>query len=480
MTGEWWQPVVGTTLAERRQRREEWRLERRRLAAAGLLPSKSEWEIFGDTGLTWQEQRAAWLALQWEVEAAADRACRLAGRTPWRRPPIRAKDFEPAKRAWEQERRAGARPCLPRKQLPAGRRVAQEQLQELESVSVESRWILLREAWKHGEGRQRCCRALRLPQQQLVLSVRGEEVTPRAGLAVCGRWSCPACSALQGSELAESIAAAHRLWFQEREGASCFLITLTVAHNGEPASAVARLVSDWRALSKSRVWREVRRRYGLSHVLRGLDWSVTRSGLHPHLHVLCFGEISFADTGAFHLNPADWRAVELANFRDAVEEAWPTVGPRAVDVREWIEGAEYAVAGWSAGAEVAAAHLKRRHPLRLLALGSKWAADLWRDWAEAQRGQRVLTGHSRLFADLGADAIAAERERARKERAKHAQPREEPQEVRIDGPAADYLCGVAWRYGWATPAVYQAWRWLRSVDRSWRWLQSDRSEEDSS
>jgi hypothetical protein len=163
------------------------------------------------------------------------------------------------------------------------------------------------------------------------------------------------------------------------------LLTLTVAHNRcDPLCAVFDTVAEaWRRLNQgSGRWLAKGRA-----CIRAMDlsWSPV-AGWHAHLHVLTFGDIG---------EPAEL----LARWKACVGAAG---GPEAVPSDEHglrvSKGRPDYLArlGLELGSIGAAKRAARGHfaPWQLaheVAKGKAWAAELWREYAEATYGRRQLT-----------------------------------------------------------------------------------------
>jgi hypothetical protein len=121
-----------------------------------------------------------------------------------------------------------------------------------------------------------------------------------SGLQVCGvAAACPCCGVRIAEEWAHRAELAIAAW--QAAGGAVALLTFTFAHRAGQALGpnLDALLAASRALVRGGSYRRLKARYGLQHMIKGLEltWSAA-NGWHPHLHVLGFFAAGF-DAAAF-------------------------------------------------------------------------------------------------------------------------------------------------------------------------------------
>ena len=143
-----------------------------------------------------------------------------------------------------------------------------------------------------------------------------------SGVHTCGsRGMCPVCSArLAGKQVADLERSASRLLTGNQ---SAVMLTLTLPHQvGDDLGwLLDALQSAWNA-TLSGQGRKVLRGYGLVHYFRGLDYTHSQNGHHPHYHAVLFFDRVLTDDDVWWIEcdlRGRWeRAIKRATGRDCV------------------------------------------------------------------------------------------------------------------------------------------------------------------
>ena len=275
-------------------------------------------------------------------------------------------------------------------------------------------------------------------------------VTGFAGLLVCGNvWLCVVCSAKVAAHRAAKIERA--LKAAVAGGGWAVLITLTVRHRlTMPLLTLLRdgVQAGWRAIGKDRGVRQARDELGVIGMVRSIEITHgTEHGWHPHAHVIVV-TAGRPDPAALDALGAKmfraWAAAIVANGLPAplMESGGLDVSHLGAHVREgslasltaWAAYAAKGLAGEALFGAVKDANGRNRSVRELMrdaAIGTRWAssdgqvahtidgtaARLLREYEEASRAVKQLTGLRELERALGLDEDTAEDEEVAAEEA---------------------------------------------------------------
>lgn len=242
------------------------------------------------------------------------------------------------------------------------------------------------------------------------------------GVQTCGSvWACPVCSAAirqaRAVEL-ERVALAHL----EAGGGLAFL-TLTLPHSRTDRldALYAALQGAWKRTQQKTGWRSRKVALGL-HAVRAVETThAERNGWHPHLHLLLFADAPLSPDQLRDLAgyvAAGWGDAVVAEGRPRPSDEHGTrlqlVGAGGgAALAAYLTKVQDGYGGsWSVGAEMTRGDLKSgrrrgvRTPFDLLepaAAGNARDLALWREYEEATRGRRCLTGLGPLARRYGVD-----------------------------------------------------------------------------
>jgi len=226
------------------------------------------------------------------------------------------------------------------------------------------------------------------------------------GVQLCGHvWSCPVCAtrirAQRRDEVVQSLLAQRGTWR---------MLTLTVRHNvahdAKPlVDGVYNAIKAWRKNGTvARWWRE---NVKASVRVVEITWG-TRTGWHPHVHLMVCGPSEITKTEAKKLSDA-WRSAVVAELGDE-HEPWQQPAGEAYDPTldvgcKWGEkpldtSDEHDVANRAAryvakcGVEIVQEKKTGRELGRMtvweLAANATMRPDLWLEYCAATKGHRML------------------------------------------------------------------------------------------
>lgn len=222
--------------------------------------------------------------------------------------------------------------------------------------------------------------------------------------------ACPVCSPTLRAEAAAEL---RRVVLAARaQGHDVYMLTLTVRHTAEDDLALLKsLVTDaWGYLTYGAKWRRLRSHLRLIGSVRSLETTYGRCGWHPHLHVLLVTRANGA--GASKEDLAAQRVVQLeAAWLRAVEHALveqeispeerpqylPAPG-RAATLVEVAGTGDYAMKGSDIPLSADSDGDSRSvwQIMRGAATGDANDQRLWKEYAEAIKGQHLLPGLAAL------------------------------------------------------------------------------------
>lgn len=320
----------------------------------------------------------------------------------------------------------------------------------------------------------KCCRTRIVAPGASVLVRRSDTgVTWLSGVVRCGHMTCPACGVARARRAAAELGAVigHHLAAGGMY-ADAWMLTLTVPHTASDLTGetVADLFDAWRQFTRSRSWREFRKRWGIVSVVRALDVTFGGSnGTHPHFHVCLLPRLAAVTPWqSFRGLEADGRAMAVEDAGAELVDAWVaavmTTGRRARSVGTMRavsckltpgERAESYFTGWALHDEVTAAAAKRRSHLALLDEDSDLSRHFYYVWRLAVDGRQWVSGlgDALALAGISTEDVDA-RVAARDERERGDLPPVE--EVAVPIPATAWASALRAGLGNVVEAVRRA------------------------
>jgi hypothetical protein len=264
-----------------------------------------------------------------------------------------------------------------------------------------------------------CHRAIKAESGQCHLWRRLDGSSSRLTSAVtCGSvWTCPVCSARVAERLERAMV------FHGRSGGNVYLLTLTAPHDRALALAdFERLLS--KALQRfknSRTYKAVSKRYQRAGSVRSLEltWG-TENGWHLHTHDLIFAAPGLdADLRSIDELRLAW-VTAVVKVGLAPQSKVPWMMEYALDLRGGDAAGDYVTKfghdlKWGVTSEITRSHAKiglravcglkgSATPFQILAWageGDGEAVMLFRDYAEATKGKRMLYWSPNLKSKMG-------------------------------------------------------------------------------
>ena len=247
-----------------------------------------------------------------------------------------------------------------------------------------------------------------------------------AGVGTCGSvWTCPVCAAkiteARRAELMEGMARGKAL------GLRPFLLTLTTPHGR--GQGLSNLLTDFQkaltSFKNSKTYKGIMGKVNRAGSIRSLEvtWG-EENGWHPHTHDLVYvgGDLQAmldwplnADDPDSTLRAAWFKALKKSGLAGDSQRA--DVFDHGIDIRDGTYAAEYVAKfgreatseGWGLSGELTKSHAKlgkrgqRFTPFQLLQwahTGDRQAAALFREFAEAFTGKRMLSYSPKLKGKL--------------------------------------------------------------------------------
>ncbi len=263
--------------------------------------------------------------------------------------------------------------------------------------------------------RIRCCLLYRQHNTDFVEIRRSQAsgLAYYAGLQTCGLGAvCPVCGCKIAEHNAGEIQTALDIWKAYSGIPALFTYTMPHYRSQGLSENVVALLAAHRNLTRNRPYRRLCERAGLTHSIRAIEVTYgRRNGFHPHLHVLGFFGPGYTSSDVAETVPSIWLAellrqqVEIANPADVLKHG--------VSVQlGFTAGAKYlskVSRVWGLAEEIAKANRKKGRgdhysPAQLLSLvrdGELWAADVYREYAEAAHGLHFLQWSRGMRAALG-------------------------------------------------------------------------------
>lgn len=245
-----------------------------------------------------------------------------------------------------------------------------------------------------------------------------------SGVTTCGSvWACPVCAGKIAEGRREELQRGMIRWIGE--GGHVFLLTLTFPHDRgefELADQLARFDRARKRFSNSRAYKGTMARYGRAGSVRSLEVTHGANDWHPHVHELVFaGPGLDGDSASIDALRSSW--VDCLIREGLGDHArMNDMLAHALDLRGGAYAADYVTkfgkdSAWGISAELTKSHAKigsRRlngldahyTPFQLLAWadrGDVQAGQLFREYAIAFEGKRMLTWSPRLKAKLAID-----------------------------------------------------------------------------
>jgi hypothetical protein len=226
------------------------------------------------------------------------------------------------------------------------------------------------------------------------------------GLIVCGSaWVCPVCA----SHITERRRVELQTGLEQHSELTAVMLTVTLQHGRRDGlgELMAALKEGMRGARSGKRWQAMKASLQIvgSVTSTEVTWG-EKTGWHPHEHILflCAGEVDPGDVEALRVFISERFGAYLARDGRYVS---PVFGVSAV-VGDAAAGAY--LSKWGSASELTKANVKvarsadRVSPFGLLALagdGDKRAARLFREFADAVHGRRLLTYTRGLRALLG-------------------------------------------------------------------------------
>lgn len=120
-----------------------------------------------------------------------------------------------------------------------------------------------------------------------------------AKLQLCGLiWVCPVCGPHLRQMRAIELDHACKWWMEKKSEGSVMLLTLTLPHDtGDTLEKTLGTVREgFTELVRGRAWQEDKKKYQITHYVRGHDCTVGPNGWHPHLHIVLLTETTLSRT----------------------------------------------------------------------------------------------------------------------------------------------------------------------------------------
>lgn len=294
------------------------------------------------------------------------------------------------------------------------------------------------------EGKQHptcyCCRSFAAPGAETVRVMRADDGSRAqvSGLLRCGMgWTCPVCGARIAEERREELTAALVAWTQ-KAGGHCYLASFTTPHTadmeiGDTLDRFSKALKKFKQSPDYKAILSPKGSAGRIGSVKSLETTWGQNGFHPHCH-----ELLFCEAGAFGEGAPDENGSLRSEAIDRLKSKWVSclldagLGERdklndmlvhALDIRGGNQAAEYVTKygkeeSWGltseltrgpakVGERIEVRGVKHYTPFELLTLAEKDMvlmlngrelnpADLFRQYAVAFKGRRMLTWSPRL------------------------------------------------------------------------------------
>lgn len=250
-----------------------------------------------------------------------------------------------------------------------------------------------------------------------------------SGVVTCGSvWTCPICSARVAEKRREELERA--MIFHSAAGGRVYLLTLTAPHERQLALAdfERQFMKALQRFKNSKTFKAFSRRYQRAGSVRSLEitWGAEH-GFHVHTHDLVFAAPGLErDLATIDELRGAWLEAVIKTGL-ASRSQWSDMWEHALDLRGGDAAHDYVTkfghdAAWGITAEVTRSHAKvglraicgrdgHVTPFQLLAwaeTGDVEAAALFREFAAAFAGKRMLYWSPHLKAKMGVDVAEDE------------------------------------------------------------------------
>lgn len=234
------------------------------------------------------------------------------------------------------------------------------------------------------------------------------------GIRMCGSvWTCPVCASKIARARAAELRRGIENWVSQDGVVTMMVLTVRHDRSDNLADLLDRMSQAQRDFYSGRIYQGLKGRYGIVGSVRNLEctWG-SRTGWHPHSHVLLFS-CSRLDVETLYQR---WASVceryGLYASRTAFLEG-VTSSLDYLDPTQSIPGYVTKMLGdsteWTAAEELVYSHIKRASgrlsPMQILdefsETGDVRMADLFREYASAYHGKRHLYYAPGLRATLG-------------------------------------------------------------------------------
>lgn len=250
-----------------------------------------------------------------------------------------------------------------------------------------------------------------------------------SNIGTCGSvWHCPVCAVKVSEQRRKELQRAMVVWVTCKCG-NAYLLTLTFPHTGGDllAENLIKFEKAIQTFKNSRTYKNTLERFGSAGVITSREVTWGTNGWHPHLHMLVFAGAGMeSDKRTLFMLKSAWlrachkrrlleRSCRLKNMRDF----WR----HALDLRGGEKAAEYIAKfgrdeRWGVSSEMTRFHSKvgirkgawmdDQHftPFQILewaSNGDKTASALFKEYAEAYHGKRMITWAPGLADRIGVD-----------------------------------------------------------------------------
>lgn len=238
-----------------------------------------------------------------------------------------------------------------------------------------------------------------------------------AGLMTCGSvWVCPICSAKVAARRQAEIEAGAASW--RARGGGILLVTMTLRHKRADglAALLGALNGAHRWARGGRVWRAIKKEYGIVGAITTREITTGGNGWHPHLHALWFTEKPLSDAECKRLEniiSARWiTALEKLGHSATEEHGFHLENVNTNDDASFKAAIDYPTkqgSQWSETDEIIGGNRKQAKAgnmsiaelLKKAQKGSNYAKALFVEYAIATKGHNLVVWTPGLRAILG-------------------------------------------------------------------------------
>lgn len=250
-----------------------------------------------------------------------------------------------------------------------------------------------------------------------------------SNIGTCGSvWHCPVCAVKVSEQRRKELQRAMVVWVACKSG-NAYLLTLTFPHvDGDALTEnLIKFEKAIQTFKNSRTYKNTQERFGSAGVISSREVTWGTNGWHPHLHMLVFAGAGMeSEEGTLFMLKSAWlrachkhRLLERSKCLKNVRDFWK----HALDLRGGEKAAEYIAKfgrdeRWGVSSEMTRFHSKvgirkgawmdDQHftPFQILewaSNGDKVASALFKEYAEAYHGKRMITWAPGLADWIGVD-----------------------------------------------------------------------------